>query len=269
MSDSRKKITPPLLLKMKKEKQKIVVLTSADFITTKILDDAGVEVILVGDSLGTTILGYESTVPVTLREMLHHCRAVTRAKPKALVIGDMPFGSYHQSVAQAVRNASRFVREGGCDAIKLEGGVDRVETIEAIVGAGIPVMGHIGLLPQSVLREGGYRVRGRTPQDVQQLKKDLAAVEKAGAFSCVLEYVQADAAARLTRQSKIPTIGIGSGVGCDGQVLVTSDLLGLQSWLTPKAARKYAELGEEMKKAFESYAADVRKGKFPGKNESF
>jgi 3-methyl-2-oxobutanoate hydroxymethyltransferase len=267
--NSRKKITPSLLLKMKKEGRKIVVLTAADFITTRLLEEAAVDVILVGDSLGTTLLGYETTVPVTMRDMIHHCRAVTRAKPQALVVGDMPFGSYHQSVAQAVRNAVRFVREAGCDAVKLEGGVDQMKKIEAIVGAGIPVMGHIGLLPQSILKEGSYKVRGRTPSDAQKLKKDLEAVQKAGAFSCIFEYIQADVAVRLTSRATIPTIGIGSGLGCHGQVLVTSDLLGLQSWLSPRAAKHYAELGQAMKKAFAAFAADVRTGKFPTKKESF
>lgn len=268
MSADRKKITAPAIIRMKKASRKVVVLTAADFITTRILDEAGVDIILVGDSLGTTVLGYESTVSVTMREMLHHLKAVTRAKPRALVVADLPFGSYHQSVAQAVRNSVRLVREGGADAVKLEGGTVHAEKIAAIVKAGIPVMGHLGLLPQSVLREGGYRVHGRTPADVQALKNDLKAVQKAGVFACVLEYVSAPVATQLTRASSIPTIGIGSGKGCDGQVLVVSDLLGLQSWLTPRAARQYAELGKIMKDAFLHYAEDVRAGKFPGNAET-
>lgn len=253
---------------MKKVGTKIVVLTSADFITARLLDEAGVDVILVGDSLGTTLLGYESTIRVTLRDMLHHLKAVHRAKPAALVVGDMPFGSY-SSQEQAVRNAIRMVREGGADAVKLEGGLVQAGKIRAIVEMGIPVMAHLGLLPQSVLHEGGYRVQGKTAAQIKSLEKDLRAVEKAGAFACVLEYVRAPVARNLTQKTSIPTIGIGSGSGCDGQVLVTSDLLGLQSWLEPRAARQYAHLGMEMKSAFERYAKDVQKGHFPGKGESF
>jgi 3-methyl-2-oxobutanoate hydroxymethyltransferase len=266
---SRKKITIPVIQAFKREGRPIVVLTCADFMTARILDEAGVDIILVGDSLGTTFLGYESTVSVTMREMLHHLKTVTRTKPSAMVVVDMPFGSYQQSVDQAVRNAVRFVREGGADAVKLEGGVVREKEITAIVKAGIPVMGHLGLLPQSILVEGGYRVQGRTSEQVRRLKNDLKALQRAGAFSCVLEYIRSSVAARLTKESRIPTIGIGSGSQCDGQVLVTSDILGLQSWLSPRAARRYAEVGQLMKKSFERFASDVRGGKFPGKKESF
>ncbi|MBI4027805.1 MAG: 3-methyl-2-oxobutanoate hydroxymethyltransferase [Verrucomicrobia bacterium] len=265
----RKKITAPAVREMKRARMRIVALTCADFVTSRLLDEAGVDVILVGDSLGTTLLGYESTVSVTMREMLHHLKAVTRARPKALVVADMPFGSYHQSIAQAVRNAVRMAREGGADAVKLEGGFAQAEKIRAIVETGIPVMAHLGLLPQSVLREGGYRVQGRTAAQVRDLRRDLRAVERAGAFACVLEYVRASMARKLTAQTSIPTIGIGSGLHCDGQVLVTSDLLGLQAWLTPKAARKYADLGSIMSGAFKQFARDVREGDFPGKEESF
>jgi len=264
-----KKLTAPVIQAMKKSGAKIVALTAADFITARLLDEACVDVILVGDSLGTTLLGYESTVSVSMREMLHHLKAVSRAKPTALVVADMPFGSYHQSTAQAVRNAVRLVRDGGADAVKLEGGKSQEKKIQAIVEAGIPVMAHIGLLPQSVLREGGYRVQGKTPLQAGRLKKDLHAVERAGAFACVLEYVRASVARKLTRYATIPTIGIGSGPGCDGQVLVTSDLLGLQTWLAPRAARHYAEIGRVMCDAFRHFANDVRVGRFPGKRESF
>lgn len=254
---------------MKSRGERIVALTAADFITARLLDDSGVDIILVGDSLGTTLLGYPSTVSVTMRDMLHHLNAVTRAHPAALVVADMPFASYQQSTAQAVRNAARLAREGGADAVKLEGGVAEAHTIRAIVRTGIPVMAHIGLLPQSVLREGGYRVQGKTPRQAAVLTRDLQAVTRAGAFACILEYIHASVAAKLTRKSAIPTIGIGSGPGCDGQVLVTSDILGLQAWLEPKAARRYAELGHAMKKAFLQYAKDVRQGTFPGPAESF
>ena len=266
---ARKKNSPATISAMKKSGAKIVALTAADFITTRLLNEAGVDIILVGDSLGTTILGYENTVSVTMREMMHHVKAVTRAKPSPLVVADMPFGSYQESTAQAIRNAVRFIREGNADAVKLEGGETQSEKIKAIVHAGIPVMAHLGLLPQSILREGGYRVQGKTPAQIQQLKKDLRAIEKAGAFACILEYVRADVAGQLTKLASIPTVGIGSGPKCDGQILVTSDLLGLQTWLTPKAARRYAELGVTMRRAFEHYGRDVREGKFPSKAESF
>ncbi len=269
MNHSRKKIAIPAIREMKKSGVRIVVLTAADFITTRLLEEAGVDIVLVGDSLGTTLLGYESTVRVTLREMLHHVKAVTRARSAALVVADMPFGSYHESAAQAVRNAVRLVREGGADAVKLEGGASHADRIEAIVAAGIPVMAHIGLLPQSVLKEGGYRVQGRTPEQAARLREDARAVERAGAFACVLEYVASLVAERLTKEMAIPTIGIGSGPGCDGQVLVSSDLLGLQSWLSPRAARRYLEGGTLIKGAFERFASDVRNGKFPSKEETF
>lgn len=254
---------------MKKRGERIVALTAADFITARLLDHAGVDIILVGDSLGTTLLGYESTVSVTMRDMLHHVKAVMRARPSALVVVDLPFGSYSPTAEQAVRSAVRLVREGGADAVKLEGGQGQEENIRAIVKVGIPVMGHIGLLPQSVLKEGGYRVQGKTREQAGVLMKDLAGVERAGAFACVVEYVHASVAAKLTAKAGIPTIGIGAGAKCDGQVLVTSDILGLQAWLEPKAARRYAELGKAMQRAFEHYASDVRTGKFPGAKESF
>ena len=269
MNPSPKKTTAPAIRAMKKKGVKIVALTCADFITARLLDEAGVDIILVGDSVGTTWLGYESTVSVTMRDMIHHVKAVARAKPSALLVADMPFGSYHQSSAQAVRNAVRFVREGGADAVKLEGGKSQAEKIKAIVEAGIPVLAHVGLLPQSLLREGGYRVRGKTSADAQLLEKDVVAIEKAGAFCCILEYVRAPVAEKLTRLVSIPTIGIGSGAGCDGQILVTTDLLGLQAGLKPRAARHYAEIGKLMEEAFKTFAEDVRGGRFPGEEESF
>ena len=268
MTTTRKKQTAPDI-RARKLGPPIVALTAADFITARLLDEAEIDIILVGDSLGTTLLGYETTVSVTMREILHHLKAVTRAKSKALVIADMPFGSYHQSVAQAVRNAVRLVREGGADGVKLEGGESQAEKIQAIVEAGIPVMAHLGLLPQSVLREGGYHVYGKTKEEEEKIQKDLRTVEKSGAFACVLEYVRASVATRLTQTASIPTIGIGSGAGCNGQILVTSDVLGLQAWLTPKAARRYAELSSVMLQAFRNYRDDVRNGQFPAKQETF
>lgn len=268
MNASRKKMTASAIRAAKGSGRRLVALTAADFITARILDEAGMDVILVGDSLGTTLLGHESTVFVRMADMVHHAAAVARAKPKALVVVDLPFGSYQESAAQAVRNATRLVRAGGADAVKLEGGAAYAERVRAIVEAGIPVMAHIGLLPQSVLKEGGYKVQGRTAADARRLEADLRAVEAAGAFSVVLEYVASATARLLTAGSSIPTIGIGSGPACDGQVLVTSDLLGLQTWFTPRAARRYADLGTAMKGAFVRFASDVRRGKFPGRKET-
>ncbi|MDD2707715.1 MAG: 3-methyl-2-oxobutanoate hydroxymethyltransferase [Verrucomicrobiae bacterium] len=269
MKEKPRKISATAVQNMRREGRKITALTAADFITTRLLDEAGMDIILVGDSLGTTLLGYSKTVSVSMRDILHHLKAVSRAKPLALVVADMPFGSYHESAAQAVRNACRMVREGGADAVKLEGGENLADVIRAIVRAGIPVMGHIGLMPQGILKAGGYRVQGRSDAQVRQLRRDLNAVARAGAFACVLEYVKADVAAKLSKKSPVPTIGIGSGAGCDGQILVTTDLLGLNAGLSPRAARRYVELGEIMKRAFERYARDVQTGNFPGPKESF
>ncbi|MCC7519174.1 MAG: 3-methyl-2-oxobutanoate hydroxymethyltransferase [Verrucomicrobiae bacterium] len=267
MSAPRKKVTAPAIRAAKGSRRRIAALTAADFITARLLDEAGVDVILVGDSLGTTLLGYESTVFVRMADMVHHTAAVARAKPVALVVVDLPFGAYQESPAQAVRSATRLVR-AGAEAVKLEGGAAYADRLRAIVDAGIPAMAHLGLLPQSVLREGGYKAQGKTPTDAARLEADLRAVEEAGAFAVVLEYVASTTAQRLTKAAGIPTIGIGSGPDCDGQVLVTSDLLGLQAWLAPRAARRYAELGRTMKDAFACYAADVRAGKFPGLKET-
>jgi 3-methyl-2-oxobutanoate hydroxymethyltransferase len=268
MSLDRKKINAVSLRKYKDQNTKIVALTAADFLTARLLDESGVDVILVGDSLGTTWLGYPTTVSVSMREMLHHLRAVSRAQPKAMVVVDMPFGSYHQSVDQAVRNAVRLVQEGKADAVKLEGGVVQFRKIQAIVETGIPVMGHIGLLPQSFLTEGTYRVKGKSRNERAQLKKDFEAVQKAGAFACVLEYIHAPFTKVLNRKSKILTIGIGSGPDCDGQVLVTSDMLGLPSWGMPRAVRQYANLRSVMGNAFSKYVEDVKNQKFPTERES-
>lgn len=268
LNPTRKKITAPAIRAAKAAGRRLAALTAADFITARLLDEAGIEIILVGDSLGTTYLGHESTVFVRMADMVHHTAAVARARPAALVVADLPFGAYQESPAQAVRNATRLVRAGGAEAVKLEGGAEYAGRVRAIVEAGIPVMAHLGLLPQSVLREGGYKIRGRTSEEAARLEADLRAVEEAGAFAVVLEYVASATARRLTERAVIPTIGIGSGPGCDGQVLVTSDLLGLQAWLAPRAARRYAELGATMRKAFARFAADVRRGKFPGRKET-
>lgn len=263
-----KKVTTVTIRGMK-GRAKIVSLTAYDFLTAKLLDEVGIHLILVGDSLGTTVLGHKSTVPVTMDDMVHHLKAVTRAQTNALVVGDLPFFSYQVSTPQALQNAARFVQEGGADAVKLEGGASVAGTVNEIVKAGIPVLGHIGLTPQHVLQLGGYRVQGRAEADAQRLVDDAKALEAAGAFGVVLEYVPAQLAKRITEEITIPTIGIGAGPGCDGQVLVVHDMLGMIGWLAPKAAKQYANLAEEMKRAFAAYKTEVEQGKFPDKEHSF
>lgn len=252
-----------------KGRAKIVSLTAYDFLTARLLDEAGIHLILVGDSVGTTLLGYKHTIPVTMEDMLHHLKAVTRAEPNALVVGDLPFLSYQRTVDQALGNAGRFLQEGGADAVKLEGGIPVVNKVKALVAAGIPVLGHIGLTPQHVHQLGGYRLQGRTANEGERLLEDAKALEEAGAFAVVLEYIPATLAQRITEAIGIPTIGIGAGPHCDGQVLVVHDLLGLAGWLTPRAAKRYANLGEEMKRAFAAFKADVEQGRFPGPEQSF
>jgi 3-methyl-2-oxobutanoate hydroxymethyltransferase len=248
---------------------RITCLTAYDFPTARLLDDAGVDIVLVGDSLGMVVLGYENTVPVTLDEMLHHTRAVRRGIRHALLVADMPYGSYHTGAKDAIANALRLVKEGGAEAVKLEGGERRLEVISRLVEAEIPVMGHVGLTPQSVNAFGGFRVQGRTPEAADHLLRDARAVEAAGAFSIVLESVPRELAATITRELHIPTIGIGAGPDCDGQVLVFHDLVGLTTGPTPRFARRYAELGEEVKRAIREYCDDVHNGNFPSDAESF
>jgi 3-methyl-2-oxobutanoate hydroxymethyltransferase len=265
----RAKVTAPAVVALKRKGEPITVVTAYDFPTARLADQAGVEILLVGDSVGTVVLGYESTLPVTMDDMLHHTRAVTRAKPSALVVGDMPFMSYQASDEQAVLNAGRFVQEGGADAIKLEGGARVAGAVRRIVDAGIPVMGHLGLTPQSVLAFGGYKVQARGEADQERLIADAKALEAAGCFSLVLEGIPARLGAVVTRELQIPTIGIGAGVNCDGQVLVTHDLLGLFFGHRPKFVRRYAELGDAMRDAFARYVADVKAKRFPGDAESY
>jgi 3-methyl-2-oxobutanoate hydroxymethyltransferase len=265
----RAKVTAPAVVALKRKGEPITVVTAYDFPTARLADQAGVEILLVGDSLGTVVLGYESTLPVTMDDMLHHTRAVTRAKPSALVVGDMPFMSYQASDEQAVLNAGRFVQEGGADAIKLEGGERVVPAVRRIVEAGIPVMGHLGLTPQSVLAFGGYKVQARGEADQERLVADAKALEAAGCFSLVLEGIPARLGAVVSRALQIPTIGIGAGVNCDGQVLVTHDLLGLYHGHRPKFVRRYAELGDAMREAFTRYVADVKSKRFPSDAESY
>ena len=258
-----KKITPQSLQQNKEQGVPIAMLTGSDFPTAQILDEARIDVILVGDSLGMVVLGYDNTLPVTMEEMLHHCRAVSRGTRSALLIGDMPFMSYQISKEEAVRNAGRFLQEGGMQAVKLEGGCERIDTIRAILDAGIPVMGHLGLTPQSINLLGGYRPQGRTASSARRLFEDSMLLEKVGCFSLVLESVPARLAEIISKQLTIPTIGIGAGGGCDGQVLVTHDMLGLFNRFTPKFVRKYVNLHSAMESAFLSYISDVKDHSFP------
>jgi 3-methyl-2-oxobutanoate hydroxymethyltransferase len=258
-----KKVTT-LALRQKKERgEPIVMLTAYDYPTAMAQDQAGVDVILVGDSLGMVVLGYENTLPVTMEEMLHHCRAVSRGASSALLVGDMPFMSYQVSAEEALRNAGRFLQQGGMDTVKLEGGRERLDAVRAIVGAGIPVMGHLGLTPQSVHQLGGFRPQGRTASAAKRLLEDALLLEEAGCFSLVLESVPARLAELVSRRLSIPTIGIGAGAGCDGQVLVTHDLLGLFDRFTPKFVKKYADFHAEMQRAFSEFKTEVESRQFP------
>jgi 3-methyl-2-oxobutanoate hydroxymethyltransferase len=248
---------------MKGKGDKIVMLTAYDYATAKLVDEAGVPLILVGDSLGMVVLGYENTIPVTIEEMLHHIRAVVKGTQHALVVGDMPFMTYHTSVAEAMRNAGRFMQEGGAQAVKLEGGRNMAETVRQIVSCGIPVMGHIGLTPQSVHQLGGHRAQGRTPEAARQLLEDAQALEEAGAFAIVFEAIPAPLAKLITQKVAVPTIGIGAGRDCDGQVQVISDLLGLYTDFVPRHAKQYAKLADIIRGAVADYSAEVRAGSFP------
>jgi len=270
------KVTVPELLQRKtsaagspENSKKIACLTAYDYPTARLLDEAGVDVILVGDSVAMVALGYDSTLPVTLDEMIHHARAVRRGTKRALLVADMPFGSYHSDTAESLRNAVRFVKEASVEAVKVEGGERRLELISRLTEAEIPVMGHVGLTPQSVNALGGYRVQGKTTDSAEQLLRDARAVEAAGAFAVVLEAVPRELAAQITRELRIPTIGIGAGPDCDGQILVVHDLLGLTFDHTPKFARQYANVGGLISSAVRSYCEDVRKGNFPSDSESY
>jgi 3-methyl-2-oxobutanoate hydroxymethyltransferase len=264
----RKKVTTHTLRQKKARGEPITMLTAYDYPTALALDRAGVDSILVGDSLGMVVLGYDNTLPVTMDDMLHHCQAVARGAKTAHLIGDMPFMSYQVSPLEAVRNAGRFLQEAGMDAVKLEGGRDVASTIEAIVAAGIPVMGHIGLTPQSVHKLGGYKTQGKTAEAAKRLIEDAHILEEAGCYGIVLEAVPDRVAELISHRLHIPTIGIGAGAGCDGQVLVTHDLLGLFDRFTPKFVKKYANLHAQMRTAFVDYIADVQQHQFPGPEHS-
>lgn len=263
------KNTVETILKQKKTGDKISMLTAYDYSTAKLLDECGIDSILVGDSLGMVMLGYENTLPVTMEDMIHHTRAVSRGTENALVVADMPFMSYQTSVYDAVVNAGRLIKEGGAEAVKIEGGAAVCEQIKAIVDASIPVVGHLGLTPQSVNAFGGFKVQGKTFDRAEQILNDALRIQEAGAFMVVLECIPSELAKLITERLEIPTIGIGAGNGCDGQVLVYHDMLGMFSDFTPKFAKKFADAGEVMKSGFREYISEVKSGEFPAEEHSF
>ncbi len=263
------KVTIHTLRQMKARGEKIAMLTAYDATFARLLDDAGTDVLLVGDSLGMVIQGHDTTLPVTLDEIAYHCRAVVRGARRAHVVGDMPFMSYQASLEQGITNAGKLMKEGGCHAVKLEGGAAHAELVRRLVAAGIPVMGHIGLTPQSYHQLGGFKVQGRDPGGRERLLADAKMLEEAGAYSVVLEAIPADIAYDITAALSIPTIGIGAGLGCDGQVLVSYDALGMDETFKPRFVRRYATLGATIKDAVARYVADVRDASFPSDAESF
>jgi len=257
------RVTVNKIKEMKQKQEKIAMLTAYDYPTAKLIDEAGIPLILVGDSLGMVVLGYESTIPVTMDEMIHHAKAVVRGTKQAMIIGDMPFMTYHTTISDALRNAARFMQEAGTQAVKLEGGVVSAETVKRIVDCGIPVMGHIGLTPQSIHQLGGHRVQGKTPEAAERQLKDAIALEQAGAFAIVLETMPAPLSKLITQKVSIPTIGIGAGPDCDGQVQVISDLLGLFTDFVPRHAKQYAKLANAMRTGIADYLSEVKSGSFP------
>ncbi len=263
------KLTIQDIVRMKSDGEKISMLTAYDASFARMLDNAGIDVILVGDSLGMVLLGYESTVPVTMEEMLHHSRAVKHGVERGVLVGDMPFMSYQVSVTEAIANGGRFLKEAGCDAVKLEGGMEVVETVRAMVRAGIPVMGHIGLTPQTASQLGGYKVQGRDLESARRLLRDAKALAEAGAFALVLECIPAQLAQLISDTIAIPTIGIGAGVHCDGQVLVTHDLLGMFEKFVPSFVKQYAHLAPRIKEAVASFKQEVKDGAYPDAEHSF
>jgi 3-methyl-2-oxobutanoate hydroxymethyltransferase len=256
-------------IKASKGKHKLVCLTAYDYTTAQLIDEAGIQLILVGDSLAMTMLGYENTLPVTMEEMLHHTRAVSRGVKDALVVADMPFMSYQASPELAIENAGRFMKDAFAGAVKLEGGTVRVPAVKALVDNGIPVLGHIGLTPQSINETGGYKVQGKNSADAEQLISDALALEKAGAFAIILECTPPALGAEVTKAVNIPTIGIGAGPDCYGQILVTHDLLGLYSGHTPKFAKKYCDLSSIMSKAIGEYKIETESNTFPGEEHCY
>lgn len=263
------KVTIHTLQTMKQRGEKIVMLTAYDATFGRLLDESGVDILLIGDSLGMVIQGQETTLPVTLDEIIYHCRAVARGASRAQIVGDMPFMTYQTSMDVALANAGRLIKEGGCHAVKLEGGVRNAELIARLVGCGIPVMGHIGLTPQSFHQMGGFKIQGRNDGDAERLMADALTLQEAGAYILVLEGIPAEIAQRITAALDIPTIGIGAGHHCDGQVLVVYDMLGMDDSFKPKFVRRYESLAERIRAATRAYAADVREGSFPDERESF
>ncbi len=263
------RVTVLSLREMKERGEKIAMLTAYDYPFANIVDEAGIEIILVGDSLGMVVLGYDSTIPVTLEDTIRHTQAVVRGTKSAMVVADMPFMTYQVSPSQALLNAGRLVQEAGAQAVKLEGGREVAKTVHTIVSAGIPVMGHLGLTPQSVHQLGGYKVQGRGEEAAARLKEDALILQEAGVFSIVLEAVPMDLAREVTESLYVPTIGIGAGPHCDGQVLVLHDLLGVFDRFTPKFVKRYAEIGQEVKRAIERYRDEVKQGLFPAEEHSY
>jgi len=267
--DFRAKITASTLLEKKQRQEIITCLTAYDYASARLVDDAGIDMILVGDSLAMVMLGYENTLPVTMQEMLHHTRAVRRGVKRAFLVADMPFASYHLSLRESLRNASRFIKEAGAEAVKIEGGEKRAGLVERMVEAEIPVVGHIGLTPQSVHAMGGYKVQGKTLLAVEQLMHDALALERAGACCVVLEGIPREVAAMITHELEVPTIGIGAGPECDGQVLVFHDLLGLTFAPPAKFVRRYADVGTVISNALAAFKGDVKSGSYPSDAESY
>jgi len=263
------RITISQIKAMKQKGEKIAMLTAYDYTTAKIIDEAGVPLILVGDSLGMVVLGYESTIPVTIEDMLHHTKAVVRGTRQTMVVGDMPFMTYHLSVEQALQNAARFIQEAGAQTVKLEGGVNIAEKVKRIAECGIPVMGHIGLTPQSIHQFGGFKVQGKSSEAAKKLIEDAVALEQAGAFAVVLETVPSQLAQIITERVSIPTIGIGAGIHCDGQVQVINDILGSFTDFVPKHAKQYAKIANVMSSAIAEYFTEVKAGSFPTDQQSF
>ncbi len=266
---SMSKVTTASLREMKTADEKIACLTAYDFIMAKLLDEAEIDVILVGDSASTVFAGNETTLPIKMEEMLYHVRVVTKAVKRALVVADMPFMSYQVSADEALRNAGRFMQDANAEAIKLEGGVEFLPIVTRLVEVGIPVMGHLGLMPQSIYKYGTYRTRGTDPSEAEKILSDAIALEKAGIFALVLEKIPAELALKVSRSLSIPTIGIGAGAGCDGQILVTHDMLGLYEEFHPRFVRRYAETANLMRGAFQNYLKDVKNKSFPDEQESY
>ena len=269
IGENRQKVTTATLLEKKSKREPITSLTAYDYVTARLIDEAGIDIVLVGDSVAQVVLGYDTTLPVTVEEMLHHTRAVRRAVKRAFLVSDMPYASYHVSPKEAVRNATKFVKYGGAEAVKLEGGEKRIDVVHALIDAEIPVMGHIGLTPQSVNAMGGYKVQGKSLGAIEQLMRDAVALDRAGVCCMVLEGIPREVAAMITAEVSTPTIGIGAGPECDGQILVIHDLLGLTFTQSAKFVRRYADLGTAISEAVESFKSDVAAGNYPSDAESY